>query len=435
MALFDVNTGRRLVENQKFRIMYEGASENSSPFKSAREFIELFVSVFGKLELFKQLFDPLVPLLFRHPIKTGHVVENVIDLSEEIRIEFLRRDADLFSRLFVLTDHVNTVDGNCTARDPCDACDAVYRTRLPRSVRPQKPEELAPWHRKRDVVDGNVRSILFREMIDDEYVLCCLFHAISIAYPRMEDSGRDAKWLLREKYGGRECPAFFADLKRLKASKPLAYIIGTIPFLGTTIHLDSHPLIPRTETEYWVEQALSEMRHGVSSGPVLVLDLCAGSGCIGIAILKALPVAFVDFVEIDECHHKTIAKNIGANGIEPSRTRIYGGDLFECVTDAYDFILTNPPYIDPLLDRTKESVRTHEPHKALYGGRGGIEIIQRIITEAPAHLKAGGVLYLEHEPEQAEAIVELANDLDMQVATHSDQYGIPRFTRMIRKEG
>src|SRR3989344_3024544 len=131
----------------------------------------------------------------------------------------------------------------------------------------------------------------------------------------------------------------------MEDSEPIAYTIGWIPFIHTKIYLDSRPLIPRPETEYWVDQVIQEIKKSKVEKPK-ILDLCAGSGCIGIAVLKEIPEAFVDFVEIEEIHHKTIEKNIRENNLDSSHTRIFGGDLFENVLDSYDFILSNPPYIN-----------------------------------------------------------------------------------------
>lgn len=241
---------------------------------------------------------------------------------------------------------------------------------------------------------------------------------------------KDAAWLLEEKYDGVESDDFLADVQRLKAGEPLEYVIGHTPFLGVQIFLDSHPLIPRTETEFWVEQAIQNITDAGIVAPK-VLDLCAGSGCIGVAIAKTIPNANVDFDELNVTHHSCIRTNIRRNEIDESRVRICGGDLFEELVgqkEGYDFILSNPPYVDPEIDRVAESVKNFEPHEALYGGAGGMEIIERIIREAPNHLVPGGTLYLEHEPEQSTAIQALATQNGFEIKTEKDQYGLLRYS-------
>ncbi len=235
----------------------------------------------------------------------------------------------------------------------------------------------------------------------------------------------EERWLLEEKYQGEKTEGFFTDLEKLKDGTPLAYLIGHIPFLNTTVYLDSEPLIPRPETEYWVKVAIEKIK--TYSKPQ-VLDLCAGSGCIGVAVAKAIPDSHVSFAEIDVVHHDTILKNIETNDIKLERCTMYNGDLFEHIDRKYDFILTNPPYINKSLGRTEQSVIDHEPEVALYGGINGMEVIQRIIRETPAHLKQGGMLYIEHEPEQQAAIAQLGEECNFVTVTHNDQYNVPRYS-------
>jgi release factor glutamine methyltransferase len=244
---------------------------------------------------------------------------------------------------------------------------------------------------------------------------------------------QDEIWLLKEKYSGEKTEGFFADCLRLAIGEPLAYLIGSIPFLNTTIFLDSHPLIPRPETEYWVEKIIADIAHRNLSS-VRVLDLCAGSGCVGVAVLRALPIVRVDFAEIDTHHHSIIQKNILKNDIDSSRTHILGGDLFEQVTERYDYILTNPPYIDPILDRAEESVKEFEPHLALYGGENGLEIIYQILEHAFQFLTDEGVLVIEHEPEQVALLQMYADTCGLIARVETDQFGVHRYTRFTRKE-
>ena len=244
---------------------------------------------------------------------------------------------------------------------------------------------------------------------------------------------RDEELLLKEKYGGEKTEGFFTDCARLASHEPLAYIIGSVPFLHSTIYRDSHPLIPRVETEFWVEKIISQIKLGQDLGSVKVLDLCAGSGCVGVATLMEVPTARVDFCEIDTSHHATIQKNIIENDINPTRTHIFEGDLFEQVSAQYDFIFSNPPYIDPVLDRTTESVQKFEPNLALYGGKEGTDLIFKIIEQAPQFLTENGVLIIEHEPEQEDVIHEHAERYGFACNTHQDQFGFDRYTTFTRK--
>ena len=222
-------------------------------------------------------------------------------------------------------------------------------------------------------------------------------------------------------------PAFFTDCRRLSEGLPLGYIIGWVPFLDTKIYLDSQPLIPRSETEYWTDRAIAAIQKQVSRTSH-ILDLCAGSGCIGVATLKAVPTTQVDFVEIDQAHLKTIAKNLKTNRCKSSNYRLIHSDLFIQVTGQYDFILANPPYLKPSLESAEPAVKAHEPTLALSGGPDGFDLLKRIITAAPRYLKPHGQLWLEHEPQQSAAVWDLGRRVGFKVTGHEDQYRSERYS-------
>lgn len=240
-----------------------------------------------------------------------------------------------------------------------------------------------------------------------------------------KDQEREISWLVRDKYNGVMSANVIADIERLRSGEPLAYVIGWIPFLGTKIYLDSKPLIPRAETEYWVGQVIETLKARKLS-EVRILDLCAGSGCIGVALASTIPKSTVDFVEIDPSHIATIWKNIDENKIDRSRTQVITGDLFEKIEDKYDLIISNPPYIDKNLgDRVEDSVKMFEPKIALYANDNGLEIIKRIVNEAPQFLKDEGMIFIEHEPEQTEEISLFPN----YKGTFDDQFGVKRYSQ------
>lgn len=224
-----------------------------------------------------------------------------------------------------------------------------------------------------------------------------------------------------------ESEAFHTDLKRLTEGEPLAYVIGSVPFLNCTIYLDSHPLIPRPETEFWAEKAITEIRN-YKYNCVKVLDLCAGSGAIGVAVAKAIPKTQLTFGEIEKQHLPTIGKNTEENNISCTRYKVKQSDLFKNIEGTFDFILTNPPYIDPALNRADDSVKNNEPHLALYGGKYGLEIIEKIIVDAQKYLNKNGQLWIEHEPEQVTDIHTCALENGYKISTHKDQYQVMRYS-------
>jgi len=235
---------------------------------------------------------------------------------------------------------------------------------------------------------------------------------------------RDEQWLLEEKYHGKESAEYEADKKRLAGGEPLAYVIGWQPFLGLKIYLDSKPLIPRPETEWWTEQLLTHVGHRMSY--MRFLDLCAGSGAIGCAALAKLSGAQVYFGEIDPAHEKTILKNIRENNLDESRASVRIGDLFEPFGDMrFDIIAANPPYIpaDRVLDK---SVADFEPSQALYAGADGLDLIRRIATELPKHLAPGGEAWIEVDSAHAAAACALFQAEGLSAEIRADQYDKPR---------
>lgn len=235
---------------------------------------------------------------------------------------------------------------------------------------------------------------------------------------------RDEQWLLEEKHGGKETTEYEADKERLAEGEPLAYVIGWQPFLGLKIYLDSHPIIPRPETEWWTEQLLNSI---TTNSQLTTLDICAGSGAIGCAMLARLPNAQVYFGEIDPMHEMTMLKNIRENGLDASRAHIRIGDLFRPFADMrFDSIAANPPYV-PASRELPKSVADYEPPLALLAGEDGLAIIRRIAAELSRHLVPGGTAWIECDSGRAEETRMLFETQGLRVKMRTDQYGEFRF--------
>ncbi len=231
----------------------------------------------------------------------------------------------------------------------------------------------------------------------------------------------DVEALVREKYQGAEsAPGVADDLARLAEGEPLAYVIGTMPFLGLTVDLDSKPLIPRPETEWWAEQLCER----VGEAPLRVLDLCAGSGAIGLAILKHCPNAVVSFGELMPDHAKQIRKNIEKNGLDASRADIRVGDLFAPFEgERYDIVAANPPYI-PEGRALDTSVTAYEPGEALFSGTDGLDSIRRIAADASRYTPE---LWMECDESNADQAATLCLEAEARRAdVRTDQYQRPR---------
>lgn len=232
---------------------------------------------------------------------------------------------------------------------------------------------------------------------------------------------REEQQLLQEKYNGTPTTEFEKDKERLNNGEPLAYIIGNAPFLNATIYLDSKPLIPRVESEFWLEQALKE----TDDSPKKVLDIFAGSGALGVAWAKARPQDSITFAELDENHLATIKKNVKENNLT-NTIEILQSDVFENVEDSFDIILANPPYVPQDRDLPK-GVINFEPLIALFAGDDGLIFIRELIKNLKEYLNPEGTLYLEHDSIQSDEIVELF-PTSFSVSSRTDQYGVARYT-------
>lgn len=240
----------------------------------------------------------------------------------------------------------------------------------------------------------------------------------------------DIQALIRDKYNGDSSADLQSDIARLSAAEPLAYVIGWVPFLGNTIfveHDGARSLIPRPETEWWTELLISALKETYGDSPFTLLDLCAGSGAIGVSVLATLPNAEVSFSEIDPALVPLIQKNIEANGIARERAHIFTGDAYSSLSTAkFNCIATNPPYI-PSSRVLDTSVTSYEPHTALFSGDDGLEIIRAITKGAHEHLLPGGMMWLECDSGNGEEARTLTLSGGAVEATlRTDLYGRPR---------
>lgn len=243
---------------------------------------------------------------------------------------------------------------------------------------------------------------------------------------------KDVAWLLKEKYHSHECDEFYTDVKRLQNGEPLAYVIGWVDFLGTRIDLSHHPLIPRPETEWWVEQKILAIQQ-TTSDRLHILDLCSGSGCIGIALLKHLPNARVTFGEIDAQLCTAIEKNLERNHIDAARAKITKTNLYENIREKFNFIFVNPPYIDPSkTDTVESSVYRFEPHLALFAERG-VSIIESLIETSQKFLLPKGSVYVEFGKGQTQLLEDCAIRAGWNCTIDNDQYGVPRVLTLTKK--
>ncbi len=218
-----------------------------------------------------------------------------------------------------------------------------------------------------------------------------------------------------------------------KSALPEEYRQGFAIFCGCRIDLSKHVLIPRPETEFMARYAIRDLLVSGIKSPK-VLDIFSGSGCLGVAAAKNIAGAAVDFSDIDLAAVEQIKINIGINGIESGRTRVFLSDIFSTIpADAkYDIILANPPYVDPArIGEVQDSVLEHEPSGALFGGRGGLEVIGRFLEQVKNRLIEGGKAYMEFDPQQSREIERILDGCEYKRYNFiKDQFGFMRFVKI-----
>jgi len=211
------------------------------------------------------------------------------------------------------------------------------------------------------------------------------------------------------------------------AGEPVAYLIGEWEFYGLPLDISESVLIPRADTEVLAAQAIE---YVTTLDKPRVLDLCAGSGCVGLAIASHAEKSTVVLGEISEGALRVCRQNIRRNGLTAR--------VVSCQVDAlskpsvnlgeFDCIVCNPPYIpDGDIDGLDVSVRDYEPHLALAGGQDGLDFYRAICEKWRQSLRTGGRLYFEVGIGQADDVLRIMRAVgfgDIQIVP--DTGGIPR---------
>ena len=181
---------------------------------------------------------------------------------------------------------------------------------------------------------------------------------------------------------------------------PLQYITGEQEFMGMTFKVNSNVLIPRQDTETLVEEALKVIEPQME-----VLDLCTGSGCILLSILKNAPTVKGTGSDISKQALLVAKENARLHDLEAEWVR---GNLFDNVNGQYDVIVSNPPYISQTeIPTLMPEVAQFEPMEALDGGPDGLDFYRKITQEAPQYLKENGYLFFEIGYDQGAAVQHL----------------------------
>ncbi|MET7615663.1 putative protein N(5)-glutamine methyltransferase [Streptomyces sp. NPDC005408] len=192
-----------------------------------------------------------------------------------------------------------------------------------------------------------------------------------------------------------------AMVDRRVAGLPLEHVLGWAEFCGLRVAVDPDVFVPRRRTEFLVRQAAALARPGA-----VVVDLCCGSGAVGVALAEALGQAELYAADVDPAAVRCARRNIGAAG-----GQVYEGDLFEPLPAALrgriEVLAANVPYVPTEeVGLLPSEAREHEPLVALDGGADGLDVLRRVAAGAPRWLAPGGSLLVETSERQAQLAVE-----------------------------
>jgi len=217
-------------------------------------------------------------------------------------------------------------------------------------------------------------------------------------------------------------------LDRRCAHEPTAYIIGHREFFGLDLRVTPAALIPRPETEALVQSAIDFVRSTLPHREVSIVDVGTGSGAIAISLAANLPNAIVTATDLSSEALDLARGNAEANGVA-DRVRFVQGDLLELIHEPVDVIAANLPYVTssewqglPL------ELKDNEPKLALEGGADGLDLVRRLLAQAPARLAPGGALFEEVGDGHASTVLSLAAAAfpDARIEMAPDLAGTPR---------
>lgn len=210
-------------------------------------------------------------------------------------------------------------------------------------------------------------------------------------------------------------------IRRRTAHEPLQYITGEQEFMGLTFEVNPQVLIPRQDTETLVEETMRILHDGMN-----ILDMCTGSGCILLSLMKYSNNCSGIGADISEEALKVARRN--AERLQIEDVCFMQSNLFDKIEERFDIIISNPPYIKSgVIPELMEEVRDYEPIGALDGALDGLFFYDAIIKEAPQYLNRGGYLLFEIGCDQAEEVsVRMENAGFKAVSVVKDLAGLDR---------
>lgn len=242
-------------------------------------------------------------------------------------------------------------------------------------------------HLLKDIEDGNIKARILLE-----YILKLSREKI-VSNPNIEVSDNNVE-------------SYLNKINDIKNGMPIQYITNKQEFMKLNFYVDKNVLIPQPDTEILVEKAIEICNnHG---NDIKILDLCTGSGAIGISIAKNIKNAKVYVTDIKNTVIDIAKQNVKQNNVD--NIEFIVSDMFENIQEKdFDIIVSNPPYIETDVIKTLPTEVRNEPIIALDGGKDGLKFYKIILSEYKKYLKKDGYLLLEIGYNQAKSVGELIN--------------------------
>ena len=243
--------------------------------------------------------------------------------------------------------------------------------------------------------EGKIK--LIENQIEDANLIARILLQFTLKLNRSEISLKEEQEVKKE------------DEKKYKEAKekivegvPLQYITNTQEFYSLNFYVNENVLIPQPDTEILVEEVINVAKK---ENKTKILDMCTGSGCIGITLAYYLKNAKITASDISKKALEITKRNSKQNKVE---IKLVESDLFKNIEEKFDIIVTNPPYIETNVIKSLSKQVQSEPIIALDGGKDGLFFYRKLLEEAPKYLEKDGYLCMEIGYDQKEKVIELA---------------------------
>jgi release factor glutamine methyltransferase len=214
-------------------------------------------------------------------------------------------------------------------------------------------------------------------------------------------------------------------VRRRAEGEPLQHLLGTVEFCGLTFLCDKRAMVPRPETEQFLELLISDLKSHIANARIA--DVGTGSGVIALTLAAKFAEAKIVGADISDEALSLARENAQRLGLG-DRVQFVKSDLLQDVEGTFDLIMANLPYVSTLERGTLSREVLHDPEIALFAGPRGDELVRKLIVQAPARLRPGGLLALEIGINQSDALLAaLAKKNYRDICTKNDYSGVARF--------